>query len=174
LKMATLPSVDVNMIAYNSIATVGSAIESVLNQTWPAVSLTVIDNASTDGTYDVVQEYAASQPAIRVRRNRCNTGNVINIQRAFWFGDADYVMVKTGDDLVAPEYIERLMGVLLMHPSCVMCHAAGLVFTGTDEVRYVYPREHCLDATDPDPVVRAKHVGRNGFAERGVQLPRRG
>jgi glycosyltransferase involved in cell wall biosynthesis len=161
MEMVTLPSVDVNMVVYNSVSTVGSTIESVLKQTWPAVSLTVIDNASTDGTFDVVQHYAKSQPAIRVRRNRCNTGNVINIQRAFWFGEADYVMVKTGDDLIAPDYIERLMAVLLKYPRCVMCHAAGLVFTGANEVRYQYPPEHCLEATDPDLMVRAKHVMRH-------------
>ncbi len=156
--MASLPRVDVNMIVYNSVATVGVAIESVLHQTWPAVSLTVIDNASTDGTFEVLQNYAASHPAIGIRRNRCNTGDGINIQRAFWFGDADYVMLKTGDDLIAPDYIEQLMGVLLAHPGCAMCHAAGLVFTGTDEVSYYYPPEHCLEATGPDPVERAKHV----------------
>ncbi len=94
--MASLPRVNVNMIVYNSVSTVGVAIESVLHQTWPAVSLTVIDNASTDGTFEVLQNYAADHPAIGVRRNRCNTGDGINIQRAFWFGDADYVMLKTG------------------------------------------------------------------------------
>ena len=146
------------MIVYNSVNTAGAAIESVLRQTWPAVSLTVFDNASTDGTFEVVQEYAASHPAIRIRRSRCNTGNGINIQRAFWHGDADYLMVKTGDDLIAPDYIEKLMAVLLKYPGCAMCHAAGLVFAGSNEVQYYYPPEHCLHATDPDPVERAKHV----------------
>lgn len=159
--MATLPSlvnppsVDNNMIVYNSAATVGAAIESVLRQTWPAVSLTVMDNASTDGTFEVAQHYAASHPTIRIKRNRCNTGNGINIQRAFWFGDADYLMLKTGDDLIAPDFIERLMGVMLTQPGCAMCHAAGLVFNELNEVAYCYPPEHWLEATDPDPVARA-------------------
>ncbi len=156
--MTDLPHVDVNMIVYNSVATVGAALESVLRQTWPAISLTVFDNASTDGTLDLIQSYAARHPQIRIRRSRCNGGNGINIQRAFWSGDAEYVMLKTGDDLIAPNFIETMMGVLLKHPGCAMCHAAGLVFTGTDEVQYCYPQEHCLDATDPDPVERARHV----------------
>ena len=156
--MAVSPAVDVNLIVYNSVHTIGAAIESVLQQSWPAVSLTVLDNASTDGTHDVVQRYAASHPGIRVIRSRCNAGNGISIQRAFWHGHADYLMVKTGDDLIAPDYIEKLMAVLLKHPGCAMCHAAGLVFGGTDEIQYHYPPEHCLDATHPDPVERAKYV----------------
>lgn len=50
------------------------------------------------------------------------------------------------------------MSVLLAHPGCAMCHAAGLVFTATNQVIHVYPPEHRLDATDPDPVERARHV----------------
>jgi glycosyltransferase involved in cell wall biosynthesis len=156
--MAAPPSVNVNMMVYNSVDTVGAAIESVLAQSWPAVSLTLFDNASTDGTMQVMQDYAERCPGIRIKRNRCNAGPIANIQRAFWSGDADYVMPKTSDDLIAPDFIERLMGVLLAFPDCAMCHAAGLVFTGTDQVSYCYPPEHRLVAIGPDPVARARHV----------------
>ncbi len=42
--MTALPSVDVNMMVYNSVDTVGAAIDCVLAQTWPAVTLTLFDN----------------------------------------------------------------------------------------------------------------------------------
>jgi hypothetical protein len=67
-------------------------------------------------------------------------------------------MPKTADDLIAPDYVERLMGVLLDYPACVMCHAGGLVFTGPGEVRAVYPPEHRLLAIGDDLVERARHV----------------
>ena len=156
--MTALPVVDVNMMVYNSVDTVGATIESVLAQSWPAVSLTLLDNASDDGTIDVLRDYAARHPTIRVRRNRCNAGPVANIQRAFWFGEADYVMPKTGDDLIAPDYIEKLMDVLLRFPDCAMCHAAGLVFTAANQVIHCYPPDHLLAAIGPDPVARARHV----------------
>ena len=154
------PTVDVNMMVYNCVDTVGAAIESVLAQTWPAVTLTLLDNGSTDGTPRVLEDYAARHPEVRIKRNRCNTGPIANIQRAFWFGDADYVMPKTSDDLIAPDYIERLMGVLAEHPDCAMCHAGALVFDAVDKVEHRYPAEHRLHATGPDPVARARHVMR--------------
>jgi hypothetical protein len=67
-------------------------------------------------------------------------------------------MPKTGDDLIAPDYVERLMGILLAFPDCAMCHAAGLVFNSTDQVSYCYPPEHSLEAIGSDPVARARHV----------------
>jgi glycosyltransferase involved in cell wall biosynthesis len=92
--MPDLPSVDVNLIVYNNEQTIGPTIESILAQTWPAVSVTVIDNGSDDGTPSVVAKYAASEPSIKVRRNRCNVGPIANIQRAFWLGEADFVMPR--------------------------------------------------------------------------------
>jgi glycosyltransferase involved in cell wall biosynthesis len=156
--MTVSPTVDVNLIVYNSVNTIDAVIESILGQTWPAVTLTVIDNGSDDGTLSVVERFANERPDMVIKRNRCNTGPVANLQRAFWFGDADFVMPKTGDDLIAPNYIERLMGVLLEHPTCAMCHAAGQVFTETNQIVHSYPPEHLLTATGADPVARAQHV----------------
>ena len=67
-------------------------------------------------------------------------------------------MPKTSDDLIAPNYLERLMGVLLASPGCPMCHAAGLVFSGTHKVRSCYPPEHSLEAVGSDAFARACHV----------------
>ncbi len=151
-------SVDVNLFAFNSAATVGPAIESVLAQTWPAVTLTLIDDGSTDGTADVLAGYVARDRRIRLKRNRCNLGAIAGFQHAFRNGDADYVMPKSGDDMIAPDFIASLMGVLQAHPDTAMCHAAGLVFRGTDTVLGRYPREHCLTAVGSDRLARAWQV----------------
>ena len=152
------PTVDVNLFAYNAEQTIGAAIESVLAQDWPALTLTVIDNGSTDGTCDVVAGYAAAAPALRLYRARANGGAVVNCQRAFAFGDADFVLPKTADDLLAPDFVAQTMAVLLAHPSCAMCHAGGLIFDGALQVRALYPATHALHAVGDDPVARARQV----------------
>lgn len=156
--MPSPPNVDVNLFVYNGVATVGAAIESVLAQTWPALTLTLIDDGSTDGTAEVLAGYAARVPAIRLKRNRRNGGAIAAFQQAFRMGNGDFVMPKSSDDLIAPDFIARVMDVLLAHPDTVMCHTAGLVFRGTDRVCGLYPPEHCLDAVGPDPLTRARHV----------------
>jgi len=156
------PSVDVNLFVHNGETTVAAAIESVLAQTWPSLRLTLIDNCSTDATPRILAHYAAASATgpvpVTVLRNRANVGPVLNCQRAFWAGTADFVMPKTADDLLAPDTVARLMHTLLEHPDTAMCHAGGLVFTGAGEVRAVYPPEHRLCATGDDPVARAAHV----------------
>ena len=155
---ADLPLVDVNLFAFNAEHTIGPAIESVLAQTWPALHLTIIDNGSTDGTLGVVEGYARIVPWLRVHRARMNGGAVVNCQRAFTFGDADFVLPKTADDLLAPDFVASTMEVLLGHPDCAMCHAGALVFDGDLHVRSVYPPVHRLHAVGGDALARSRHI----------------
>lgn len=156
--MSARPRVDVNLFVFNGAATIAAALDSVLAQSWPALAVTVIDNASTDGTAEIAAAYAAEDRRVSVRRNHANVGPVLNCQRAFWHGTADFVLPKTADDLLAPDYVATLMEVLLAHPRCVLAHAAGLVFDDAGKVRMVYPPEHLLAALGEDPVARARHV----------------
>ena len=156
--MPALPTVDVNLFVHNGAATVAAAIESVLAQTWPALAITLIDDGSTDATPAILHDYAKRYPAIRLTRVRSNGGAIAAFQRGFWFGDADYVLPKSADDLIGPEFIEACVTELLAYPDCAMCHAAGLVFVDEEEVRACYPPEHRLFAVGPDPAARSRHV----------------
>lgn len=155
---AAKPQVDVNLFAYNAERTVIGAIDSVLSQTWPNLVLTLIDDGSSDDTPAIMAAYASRHPNIRLKRNRANGGAIANFQRALWFGNADFVLPKSADDLIAPTFIEATMEVLLTHPETAMCHAAGLVFSETSEARHFYPSSHALHAVGRDPHIRAASV----------------
>jgi hypothetical protein len=101
---------------------------------------------------------AARDDRVRLHRNRVDVGPVLNCQRAFWLGEADFVMPKTADDVLAPDMIAEVMERLLARPELAMCHAAGLVFGDDRRVSHVYPPEHRLNAAGPDPLARACHV----------------
>lgn len=152
------PQVDINLFVYNNARYVGAAIESVLAQTWKDIKLTLIDDGSTDGTTSFLERVVAQDRRIRLKRNRTNGGAVDAFQKAFWIGDADFVMPKSGDDVLAPNFIENIMDVLLDRPTCAMCHAGGGIFTGESEILGVYPPSHNLAAVGDVAVERACHV----------------
>lgn len=159
--MPPCPSVDVNLFVHNGEATVGPVIESLLAQTWPELSIRLFDDGSSDGTAAILADYAAQVPSLRLHRSSCNGGAAAAFQRAFWSGEAGFVMPKSGDDPIAPDFVEKTMAVLLAHPECAMCHAAGLVFTGEGAVREIYPATHRLFAVGGDPLLRATAVMRS-------------
>jgi glycosyltransferase involved in cell wall biosynthesis len=158
--MTSAPAVDINLFVRNGAATIAEVLDCVLTQSWPALRLTVIDNASADATPAIVAAVAAMDRRVRLHRNRMDVGPVLNCQRAFWLGNSDFVMPKTADDLLAPDAVAELMDRMLARPGLAMCHAAGLVFGDDRQVRHVYPPEHRLDAAGPDPLARACHVMR--------------
>lgn len=53
-----MPTISIIIASFNSAADIRTAIQSVLAMTYPDWELLVIDGASTDGTCDVVREYA--------------------------------------------------------------------------------------------------------------------
>ena len=156
--MNTRPHVDVNLFVFNGAATIAETLDTVLTQTWPDLTVTVIDNASTDDTGVVVERIIAVDPRVSLQRNRVNIGPVLNCQRAFWQGGSGFVMPKTADDLLAPDFIAELMEILLTNDDVAMCHAAGLVFGDDRSVRSIYPPNHSLHATQGEPLPRARHV----------------
>jgi glycosyltransferase involved in cell wall biosynthesis len=161
LLASALPVVDINLFVHNGATTVAAAIDSVRAQTWPAWRLTLIDDGSTDGTAEILRAYAAADPAIQIKRNRCRTGAVGAFQRGLWLGDADFVMPKSADDLIAPNFISRLMDQLLADPGCVMAHAGALSFSGAGQVDFEYPAAHRITATESDPLQRVAQVMRH-------------
>ena len=61
-------------------------------------SLTVLDNASTDGSSELIEEFAAKIPTIKHIRHAKNIGGNANIARAFEMARAEYVWVLCADE----------------------------------------------------------------------------
>ncbi len=60
------PLISVIIPAYNCEKTIETAIESIVNQTYPNIEIIVVDDSSTDGTYAVANAMARNNPSIKV------------------------------------------------------------------------------------------------------------
>ncbi len=100
------PLVSVVVPIKDSIRTVEACLRSIRAQTWPAIELVVIDNFSTDGTWEVVQRFAhhAEQagPERSAQRN-------LGVERA----TGPWVLWIDADMELPPTIIERAMDVVL-------------------------------------------------------------
>ena len=72
------PNVLILMTTYNGETYLREQIESVLAQEGVSVSLRIRDDASSDGTWAILQKYAATHPNIEVARNEPNLGCINN------------------------------------------------------------------------------------------------
>ena len=110
------PLVSVMMPAYNTEKYVGEAIESIINQTYTNWELLCVDDGSTDRTLEIMQEYAAKDPRIRVYTNEENRGRPYTRNRALDLARGEILAVQDADDISTPERLESGVRVLTAEP----------------------------------------------------------
>jgi glycosyltransferase involved in cell wall biosynthesis len=94
-------------MCYNHARFVGEAIESVLGQTYPHIELLVVDDASTDNSRQVIDEYQKRYPNIRVLYAERNQGHCRMFNQALRKVRGDYVIDLAADDVLLPERISQ-------------------------------------------------------------------
>jgi hypothetical protein len=110
------PALSVIMPAYNAGRFLAPAIESVLNQTWTDFEFIIIDDGSTDGTRERIEEYAARDPRIRSHPNPHNLCVTRTLNRALSFVRADWVARMDADDLSFPHRFAQQMRAIQENP----------------------------------------------------------
>ncbi|NJL79992.1 MAG: glycosyltransferase [Richelia sp. SM2_1_7] len=117
------PSISIVITVYNRSHYLGTAIESVLNQTHCDFELVIWDDASTDNSLDIAYQYASCDRRIRVIAAKQNTGFPTAIKAAVAATMGDYIGWVDSDDMLAPTAIEETSLILNNHPQ------VGLVYT---------------------------------------------
>ena len=84
-----------------------ASIDSILAQTFKNFELLCIDDASTDGTWEILQEYAQRDSRIRLLRQDRNQGLSVSRNRAIQEANGEYLLMLDGDDLFAPDMVEK-------------------------------------------------------------------
>lgn len=105
-RSAATPSVCVCIVTFNSGEHIGECLEALGRQTWPNLSIVIVDNDSRDRTVSIVTEKA---PQAKLIRNADNRGFAAGQNQAIAANDADYVLVLNADVLLEPEYVERIV-----------------------------------------------------------------
>src|SRR5947209_4282299 len=110
------PSVTVVIPCYNYGRYLRGAVKSVLDQPGVDVEAIVIDDASTDGSADVVREVAAADPRVRAILHRSNFGHIATYNEGLEQASGDYVVLLSADDALTPGSLSRATALLETHP----------------------------------------------------------
>jgi glycosyltransferase involved in cell wall biosynthesis len=116
------PLITVIIPTYNRALWLAESIRSVLNQTFTNFSLVVSDNASTDETPGLVNNF--SDPRLKYLRLRKNVGLHSNHNLRLADVETDYVLIIPDDDVMHPELLQKTLAILEAHPNAGMVHTA--------------------------------------------------
>jgi len=111
------PLVSVVIPAYNCGSFISDALDSVVDQNYPALEVLVVDDGSTDETCDVVARYGSAVTLIRQR----NAGAAVARNEGMRRAHGEYVALLDADDLWLPGKLRLQVDYLVRHADIAMC-----------------------------------------------------
>jgi glycosyltransferase involved in cell wall biosynthesis len=144
------------MPAYNAEATIDRAIRSIFAQRRTDWELIVVDDGSTDGTYEAATLCAGTKPRVKIQRHP-NEGPAAARNRAAAMATGEYLCFLDADDEFKPEYLERVAMILDGNPEIdfVSCNALCVAPSGSKSLwrsgrHFRYERAFTLIDIIPD------------------------
>ncbi len=138
--MANIDVVSVTIVTYNSGRFIKRCLESVLAQRYPAAEIIVVDNASTDGTTDILEQF---EDRCKVIYNRENVGFAAAQNQAILLSSGDWVLTLNPDVLLASNFIHSLVEAGRLDPQIGSVCGKLLTMTAT----FALPEKPLVDST---------------------------
>jgi glycosyltransferase involved in cell wall biosynthesis len=185
-----MPKVTVLLPCYNHAHYVAQAIKSVLDQTFTDFELIILDNGSTDSSWEVITQFR--DPRIRLLRNARNVPPCAMGNRLMREGTGDYIASVFSDDAFTPDKLRRQVEILDARPevAAAFCYTQVIDREGNyrstdypyqqvfrqenrsrqDWLKFFFFKGNCL--CNSTLLIRRRHYEALGnFDPRFVQLP---
>ncbi|HQT23764.1 MAG: hypothetical protein B7X86_11835 [Sphingobacteriales bacterium 17-39-43] len=107
--------VSIALCTYNGEAYLREQLDSIVNQSYPAIELIAVDDCSSDNTLKILEEYAAKYPYIQVFVNRQNLGYIRNFEKALRLCNGDFIALSDQDDIWDLRKIEKQVKAIGNH-----------------------------------------------------------
>lgn len=117
-----MSKISVIMPAYNAERWIARAILSLQHQTFNDWELCVVDDASTDNTIQVVENFMREDNRIRLGRNDRNLGCGLTRRKAIAMAEGEYVAFLDSDDTFELTFFEKMLEAMYrMHADIAVC-----------------------------------------------------
>lgn len=150
-----IPRVSVGLPVRNGERFLRAALDSVLGQTFDDLELVISDNASTDGTAAICEEYVALDPRVRYHRSPRDIGPAENFNTVFRESGGELFKWTAADDVSDPDYIRSAVAQLDADDRAVACYGRTAIVDDRGAVIRMDDYELELDAAAPADRLRA-------------------
>ena len=110
------PGISVLMSVRNGVPYLESAIGSICSQTYRDWEFIIVDNASCDGTPQVIERFAQADPRIQFVQNQRDLGHSGGLNRGLELCRAPWIARMDADDVALPERLERQLVFVQQNP----------------------------------------------------------
>lgn len=168
-----VPLVSICVPTHNDATVVSDALSSALQQSYASIEILVLDNHSSDETWQIVTGIAAGDARIRCVRHAENIGMARNFSACIAAARGELVLILCADDVLESRCVSLLAAALRDHPDAVFA-ACGRIWTdhSLQRIRLMRARV-CDEKVDADSLLRECFVHGNRIGEPSAVMFRR-
>ncbi len=125
------------MTVYNGEAYLKETMDSILGQTFNDFVFLIMDNASEDGSCDIIKSY--DDQRIQLHQLPQNIGQVAALNRGLELVKTPLTARMDADDISLPQRFEKQVTFLEQHPEIGICGTFADAFNQDNVIRWTYP-----------------------------------
>jgi len=149
------------MAVRNEEKYIADTLRSIQAQTHENFEALIFDNDSNDATAAICLDFCRTDSRFRLYRHRFNVGQVYNFSRCTNAATADYIAIRSGNDLLAPRYLEMTLGMLQRDPEMGLAYSQSCKIDPDGALMSSnYPLASYFETRCADPVAAAEAVMR--------------
>jgi glycosyltransferase involved in cell wall biosynthesis len=115
------PPISVVVCTYNGAKYIEEQLASITGQTYAITEIIVVDDASSDDTFAILERAAARDSRIALYRNDVNLGFTANFEKAMKMANHDFIAIADQDDIWHLHKVEKMMAAFLPSAAAIYC-----------------------------------------------------
>lgn len=136
-----MPKITVLMSVYNDEKYLQESIDSILNQTFTEFEFLIINDGSTDNSFNILKENAEKDPRIKVVVNEENIGLIASLNKGLKLASCELVARMDSDDIAIASRLEAQYQFMVGHPDISVC-GGGFIYQEDPNRINIYPETH--------------------------------
>ena len=124
-----LPLVSILIPVFNREQYISETIQSAISQTYSNIEIVIVDNNSTDNTWQIMKDCSLKDARVKIFRNKQNVGPVRNWLRCIEEARGQYGKILWSDDLIATDFIEKSILMFEEHNEIAFVFSKAEIFS---------------------------------------------
>ena len=116
-----MPKLSIIIPVYNAEATLKRCLDSILSQSFRDLEVICVDDASNDGSVDILKDYVSRDPRVHASAFQRRLETVLARKLALLDAQGEYIMFVDADDMLLPGACETAVGLIEKTPPRLNC-----------------------------------------------------
>jgi glycosyltransferase involved in cell wall biosynthesis len=148
MKDIALPLISVVMCTYNGEKYIEEQLNSILKQTYQNLEIIIVDDVSTDNTWQILEQYQQKYKNISIYKNEKNLGYIKNFENALKKATGDLIAIADQDDIWLPQKLEIQQkniedNLIIYHDSALINQKGEYLNKNISSIINMYEGDNC-------------------------------